>query len=120
MQKRFQSLRIVALGACGTLAAALAGRSVAGGLAAHAVMAPASGNQVSGTVIIRPNSGGVHLDVKLAGLSPGAHEFHVHEVGDCSAADASSAKGHFHPTGQPHGSHGGDLPDLTADAGGVA
>ncbi|HVZ34010.1 MAG TPA: superoxide dismutase family protein, partial [Polyangiaceae bacterium] len=27
---------------------------------------------------------------------------HVHEKGDCSAADGSSAGGHFNPAGAPH------------------
>ena len=54
------------------------------------------------------------------------HGFHVHEVGDCSAADASSAKGHFNPAGKGHGHHhgperhAGDLPNLVADAAGRA
>jgi Cu-Zn family superoxide dismutase len=50
----------------------------------------------------------------------------VHEVGDCSAADATSAKGHFNPAGKSHGHHGGaerhagDMPNLRADASGSA
>lgn len=87
---------------------------------AHADLSPASGSAVSGTVTVTSQAGGVRLDVKAAGLAPGVHGFHVHEVGDCSAPDASSAKGHFNPGGKPHGGHAGDLPDLTADANGVA
>jgi Cu-Zn family superoxide dismutase len=50
----------------------------------------------------------------------------VHEAGDCSAPDASSAKGHFNPAGRSHGHHGGserhagDMPNLVADASGNA
>ena len=88
--------------------------------AAHADLGPASGSAVSATVVVTPVAGGVHLEVKATGLSPGVHGFHVHEVGDCSAADASSAKGHFNPGATAHGMHAGDLPDLTADANGVA
>jgi Cu-Zn family superoxide dismutase len=50
----------------------------------------------------------------------------VHEAGDCSAADASSAKGHFNPQGMKHGHHHhgerhvGDMPNLVADAQGRA
>ncbi len=87
---------------------------------ARADLAPASGSAVSGTVTVTAVSGGVRLDVKASGLKPGVHGFHVHEVGDCSAPDASSAKGHFNPGGKPHGSHAGDLADLTADATGAA
>jgi len=104
----------------GGMAAVPFGRA-AGPTLAHADLGPASGSQASGTVIVTAISGGgVHLEVKVSGLTPGMHAFHVHEVGDCSAPDASSAKGHFNPTGKPHGSHAGDLPDLTADANGNA
>ncbi|HYA76917.1 MAG TPA: superoxide dismutase family protein [Burkholderiaceae bacterium] len=88
---------------------------------ARADLGPASGSAASGTVAVRALAGGgVHLDAKVSGLTPGVHGFHIHETGDCSAVDASSAKGHFNPTGRPHGSHLGDLPDLTADASGTA
>ena len=63
----------------------------------------------------------------VTGLKPNAlHGFHVHELGDCSKPDFSSAGGHFNPTGQPHGAHGsgahhlGDMPQLMADAQGTA
>jgi Cu-Zn family superoxide dismutase len=88
--------------------------------AAHADLAAASGSAVTGRVAVTAISGGVHLEVKASGLAPGVHGFHVHEVGDCSAPDASSAKGHFNPGAKPHGSHAGDLADLTADASGMA
>jgi len=87
---------------------------------AHADLGPASGSAVSGTVAVTAVDGGVRLEVKATGLKPGVHGFHVHEVGDCSAPDASSAKGHFNPGGKPHGGHAGDLSDLTADAAGAA
>jgi len=88
---------------------------------ARADLGTASGSDASGVVTVKALAGGgVHLDAKVSGLTPGVHGFHVHEVGDCSAADASSAKGHFNPTGKPHGSHAGDLPDLVADASGTA
>jgi Cu-Zn family superoxide dismutase len=90
------------------------------GPAAHATLAPASGSGVTGLVTVTPIAGGVHLDVKASGLAPGVHGFHIHEVGDCSAPDASSAKGHFNPGAKPHGSHAGDMADLTADASGAA
>jgi len=89
-------------------------------MAAHADLGPASGSAVSGTVAVTAVAGGVRLDVKATGLTPGVHGFHVHEVGDCSAPDASSAKGHFNPGAKPHGSHAGDLADLSADASGAA
>ncbi len=93
---------------------------------AIAALTPASGSQISGSVNFRAIPGGVHADIDVAGLTPGAHGFHIHEVGDCGAADASSAKGHFNPLGKPHGSfdhgehHAGDMPNLTAGADGKA
>jgi Cu-Zn family superoxide dismutase len=93
---------------------------------ALATLAAASGSQVSGSVGFRAIPGGVHAEVMVTGLTPGAHGFHIHEVGDCSAPDATSAKGHFNPDGKPHGSlehgdhHAGDMPNLTADAAGKA
>ncbi|MBA2237155.1 MAG: superoxide dismutase family protein, partial [Lysobacter sp.] len=54
------------------------------------------------------------------------HAIHIHEKGDCSAADASSAGGHFNPTGEPHGRvgtathHAGDMNNIVSNASGVA
>ncbi len=85
-----------------------------------------SGSQVSGTVSFTPRGDAVVVEASISGLTPGPHGFHVHEAGDCSAADASSAKGHFNPMNHPHGHHGkserhaGDLPNLTADSNGNA
>lgn len=93
---------------------------------AVATLGPASGSNVSGTVSFRAIPGGVHADAMVEGLAPGAHGFHVHEVGDCSAPDATSSKGHFNPHGMHHGEHmamdhhAGDMPNLMADANGKA
>ncbi len=90
-------------------------------------LAPASGSLVSGRLVLVPMGDGLHLRGEVGGLVPGSrHGFHIHEKGDCSAADASSAGGHFNPTGQPHGRagqgahHAGDADNLVADAKGVA
>jgi superoxide dismutase, Cu-Zn family len=94
---------------------------------AQATLEPRSGSTTQGTVSLV--QGRHHLMVRydVRGLKPNAeHGFHIHEKGDCSAPDASSAGGHFNPTGQPHGhpsepgGHLGDLPNLRADANGVA
>lgn len=84
------------------------------------------GNGVSGTIRIDSVADGVHMTGTITGLTPGStHGFHVHENGDCSAPDASSAGGHFNPTSQPHGDprgdthHLGDIPNITADADGA-
>lgn len=90
-------------------------------------LAPASGSLVSGKLSAMPMGGGVHFTGEIGGLTRNAtHAIHVHEKGDCSAADASSAGGHFNPRNAPHGRpdagphHEGDMPNITADANGVA
>ena len=93
---------------------------------AAAALAPTVGNQAAGSVTFTPSGGRVRVLAKVSGLSPGAHGFHIHEKGDCSAADGMSAGGHFNPTGKAHGNptagehHGGDMPMLDADAAGNA
>lgn len=94
---------------------------------AEANLASASGSLVSGKLTLAPMQGGVHVTGEIGGFGPGSsHGFHIHEKGDCSAADASSAGGHFNPAAQPHGRamqgahHAGDSDNLVADASGVA
>jgi len=94
---------------------------------AVANLASASGSLVSGRLTLAPMGDGVHLTGDIGGLQPGSsHGFHIHEKGDCSAVDASSAGGHFNPGAQPHGRaghgahHAGDSDNLVADANGVA
>ena len=93
---------------------------------ATAILAPTAGNTTAGTVTFTQKGDKVTVTAKVSGLSPGGHGFHIHEKGDCSASDATSAGGHFNPTGKPHGDpaaadhHAGDLPMLQADAGGNA
>ena len=67
-----------------------------------------------------PTSDEVQLVLELSGLTPGEHAFHIHDKGDCSAPDASSAGGHWNPTASGHGSHTGDLPSILIRANGKA
>jgi Cu-Zn family superoxide dismutase len=94
---------------------------------AAANVAPASGSLVSGRLALAPMGEGVHISGDIGGLAPNSvHGFHIHETGDCSAADASSAGGHYNPAGMAHGRatdathHAGDIDNLVADANGVA
>ena len=92
---------------------------------AKAMLEPRSGSQVSGKVSFTPVGDKLLVEAHVTGLSPGEHGFHVHEGGDCSAPDASGAKGHFNPAGKPHGhhhgeKHAGDLPNLVAGQDGRA
>ena len=94
---------------------------------AMANLASASGSLVSGRLTFVPMGDGVHMTGEVGGLAPGdTRGFHIHEKGDCSAADASSAGGHFNPGAQAHGRagtgahHAGDTDNIVADAKGVA
>lgn len=74
---------------------------------AKATMEPASGSNVTGEVTFTERENGkVRIEVKVENLTPGEHAVHLHENGDCSAADASSAGGHWNPTMKPHGKRG--------------
>jgi len=78
--------------------------------------------KMGGTVQFIPDPGGVKVVAHIEGLKPNSvHGFHIHETGDCSAADASSAGGHFNPDGQQHAGpadsthHVGDMGNVKAD-----
>ncbi len=67
----------------------------------------------------------VTMSARLNGLKPNSvHAIHIHEFGDLSAADGTSAGEHYNPEGHPHGladadyHHAGDLGNLSADANG--
>jgi Cu-Zn family superoxide dismutase len=94
---------------------------------ATAILAPTKGNSVSGTVNFTQKGDVVLVEAKINGLKPnGSNGIHIHEKGNCSAADASSAGAHFNPSSSQHGGptaaprHGGDLGNLKADANGSA
>ena len=93
---------------------------------AVANLAAASGSLVSGKITAVPMAGGVHLTGTVGGLPANStHGLHVHEKGDCSAADASSAGPHFNPLAAAHGKaesgahHAGDMDNVVANAEGV-
>lgn len=95
---------------------------------AMATLAPTKGAAASGTASFKSaGKDGMRIELELSGLEPGSvHGLHVHEKGDCSAPDATSAGPHFAVAGQQHGSlqgdnhHAGDLGNVTADSGGKA
>jgi Cu-Zn family superoxide dismutase len=97
------------------------------GAGARAVLTATEGNAVTGDLRFDPVDGGVRITGQVSGLTPDArHGFHVHETGDCSAPDGTSAGGHFNPASTAHGRvgqgdhHVGDSDNLQADATGVA
>ena len=87
---------------------------------------PTAGNKVTGSVTFAQTDNGVMVVADIQGLTPGKHGFHIHECGDCSAADGSSAGGHFNPAKMSHGGpmditrHEGDMGNVVADATGNA
>lgn len=93
---------------------------------AVATLQPKSGTQVTGTVTFTQKGDKVEVVANVKSLSPGKHGIHVHEKGDCTASDASSAGGHFAPGGGQHAGptdphrHAGDLGNLEAGADGNA
>lgn len=98
-----------------------------GGKQTVVVVKPLGTNTANGTLNLKAVPGGVEISGELKGLPKNATlGFHVHEKGDCSAPDGSSAGGHFNPTKHDHGapaatdSHVGDLGNLTTDANGNA
>ena len=86
---------------------------------ATAVIEGRSGNSLSGTAAFTQNGDTVHVVVDVANAPEGVHAVHLHEKGDCSAPDATSAGGHFNPMKMEHGSpdapahHAGDFGNMT-------
>ena len=79
-------------------------------ISARATLDARSGSNVSGVVrfqeVMSDGVPAVRVTIDAAGVPAGMHGFHVHETGDCSAPDATSAGGHFNPTNAPHGAPG--------------
>jgi Cu-Zn family superoxide dismutase len=86
-----------------------------------------------GTLMLMDSRGGLRIAPALGSLPPGAHGFHMHEVGDCGPGMKDgktqagiAAGGHYdpHATGKHAGptgdGHKGDLPVLMVDKEGNA
>lgn len=96
-------------------------------LTAIAEISAASGSNVTGTATFTQSGDGpVRMVIRVENLTPGEHAIHLHETGDCSAPDATSAGAHWNPTDDPHGKrgengfHAGDIDNLVAGEDGVA
>lgn len=94
---------------------------------AQAMLVGKSGSTAAGQLQLTQVADGVVIGGELTGLPPNStHGFHVHEKGDCSAPDASSAGGHFNPSMSQHGGpdspmkHLGDAPNIKSDVSGNA
>jgi Cu-Zn family superoxide dismutase len=73
---------------------------------------------ISGSITLTATEAGVSIVAEVAGVTPGKHGFHIHQVGDCSSEDFKSAGGHFNPATVDHAGpadeshHGGDLGNI--------
>lgn len=80
-----------------------------------------SQSTASGTASFVEKNGKVTFEANLSGMKPGVHAIHIHEKSDCSAADGSSAGGHWNPTFKKHGKwgetehHKGDIGNFIVD-----
>ena len=80
-----------------------------------------SSSSVTGTATFTEKNSKVTFVARLSGLTPGIHAIHIHEKSDCTAADGSSAGGHWNPTFKKHGKwgvgeyHRGDIGNFIAD-----
>lgn len=92
-----------------------------------AVIHPTEGNEVNGTVTYTREGDAVRVNATINGLGSNSnHGFHIHQYGDCSADDGTSAGGHYSPQDMQHGApdnterHMGDLGNLSSNQDGVA
>ncbi len=87
---------------------------------ASAVLQDAGGNTVGFARFTEDASGTVHVNIKVSGLTEGLHGTHVHGIGSCTsgATTFSGAGSHHNPAAQLHGSHAGDLPNMTVNVSG--
>ncbi|MFS7915851.1 Superoxide dismutase [Cu-Zn] [Helianthus anomalus] len=83
-------------------------------------------SSVEGVVTLtQEDDGPTTVNVKITGLTPGPHGFHLHEFGDTTNGCISTGP-HFNPNGHTHGApedeirHAGDLGNIIANADGVA
>ncbi|MDC0435461.1 superoxide dismutase family protein [bacterium] len=80
---------------------------------------------ITGQVTInQTGSGMVLVRIDLSGVPEGELGVHLHETGDCSAADFTSAGGHIagdraHGYLTEGGPHPGDMPNMTVGADGI-
>lgn len=91
------------------------------------VLHPTAGNDVNGVVRFFEEEEGIRVIAEIYDLSPNStHGFHIHQYGDCSALDGTSAGGHFNLFNAQHGGpdsderHVGDLGNITVDENGFA
>jgi Cu-Zn family superoxide dismutase len=96
----------------------------AGAQSATAVLVNPDGKEI-GNVALSQLAQGVRIFAQATDLPPGVHAFHIHQTGQCTPPDYTSAGGHYNPTGAQHGwnnaqgHHAGDLPNVHVQDDGV-
>src|SRR5437879_6848630 len=65
---------------------------------ATALIEPKSGSHTTGKAWFAKSKDGIQILVIAKDLRPGLHGIHIHQKGDCSALDASSAGAHYNPS----------------------
>ncbi|XP_009418259.2 superoxide dismutase [Cu-Zn], chloroplastic-like [Musa acuminata AAA Group] len=83
-------------------------------------------SDVEGVVtLVQEDNGPTTVNVRVTGLTPGLHGFHLHEYGDTTNGCISTGA-HFNPNKMTHGApedevrHAGDLGNIVANSEGVA
>lgn len=119
-----------AIAALATMAASLAAcatySDLPTGRVAEAQLSYANGLPAGNVQFFLTGSGELRATGAFAGLSEGAHGFHLHTTGLCEGPGFQSAGGHLNPanrehgTDNPAGAHLGDLPNLDASDQGTA
>jgi len=111
---------VIGLAVLGAVAVpAISTVSAGGAVHARAGVGNVAGDRIGFAKFTEDGTGGIHVNVKVSGLSPGLHGIHIHGVGSCvtGASPAfTSAGSHHNPEGVLHGAHAGDLPNLVVDA----
>ena len=108
-------LALLVMLAAGATATA-GGASRAGG-----TFVDATGQSIGWVRLVEDGTGTIHVNVHVAGLTPGLHGIHIHAIGACAPTFAA-AGGHYNPSGlqhglyNPSGAHAGDLPNLIVNA----
>ncbi len=88
---------------------------------AKSELEPKSGSKARGIASFAKVGDDIEILISVTNVTPGAHGIHLHEKGDCSASDASSAGDHFNPAHLTHGQpdpkvfHMGDLGNINVD-----